>query len=69
MLLKAFQYRNNLLYCHRKTLNFHLGALGLLAFITIVVVVWSFKKYQHHTAKTYVFHPKGASIEIYDDKK
>ena len=69
MLLKSFQYRNNLLYCHRKTLNFYLGALGLLAFMTIVIVVWSFKKYQQHTAKTYVFHPKGASIEIYDDKK
>lgn len=69
MLLKSFQYRNNLLFRHRKTLNFNLGALGLLAFMTIAIVIWSFKKYQRNTAKTYVFHQKGASIEIYDDKK
>lgn len=69
MLLKHFHYRNNLLYRHRQTLNFYLGTLVLLAFITVAAVVWSFKKYQRHTAKTYVFHPKGASIEIYDNKK
>ena len=69
MLLKSFQYRNNLLYHYRKTLTLYFGALGLLAVTTVVAVIWSFKKYQQHTAKTYVFHPKGASIEIYDDKK
>ncbi|TAH16626.1 MAG: hypothetical protein EAZ14_00310 [Runella slithyformis] len=69
MILKAFQYRNNLLFQHRKTLRFYFGTLGLLAFLTIAIVIWSFKKYQQHTAKTYVFHSKGASIEIYDDKR
>ena len=69
MLLKSYQYQHNLLAQYRKTLHIYFGALGLMALLTIATIVWSFKKYQQHTAKTYVFHPKGASIEIYDEKK
>ncbi|MCY7358438.1 MAG: hypothetical protein LH609_13450 [Rudanella sp.] len=61
-------YQNNLLIRHKQTMLLGIGGLILLAFTVVSSIIWSFGVYRRATQNTYVFHPKGADISIYDER-
>ncbi len=45
-----------------------ISSLIFLASFIIGIVIWSFDRYRQTTRQTYVFHPGGAAISIYDEQ-
>lgn len=65
-MLKRYRYQNNLLVAYRKAMSLFLFAFLPIGLLTALTVFVCLHRYQQHTAKAYVFHTGGASIEIYE---
>jgi hypothetical protein len=61
-------HQNNLLIRHKHVLWISTAGLALLALVVVGSIVWSFNLYREATQNTYVFHPKGAAVTIYDER-
>lgn len=64
--MKRYRYQNNLLVAYRTAMSVFLFAFLPVSLITALIVFVSLQHYQRHSAKAYVFHTGGASIEIYE---
>lgn len=65
-MLKHYRYKNNLLVAYRTAMSVFLFAFLPVGLITAITVFISLQRYQQRSAKAYVFHTGGASIEIYE---
>ena len=64
--MKRYRYQNNLLVAYRTAMSVFLFAFLPVGVLTAFIVFVSLQRYQRHSAKAYVFHTGGASIEIYE---
>jgi len=64
--MKRYRYQNNLLVAYRTAMSIFLFTFLPLGLLTAFIVFISLQRYQRHSAKAYVFHTGGASIEIYE---
>ncbi len=65
-MLKRYRYQNNLLAAYRTAMSVFLFAFLPVGCLTALIVFISLQRYQRHSARAYVFHTGGASIEIYE---
>lgn len=63
---KQYRYKNNLLVAYRTSMTLFLFTFLPIGLLTAFTVFVSLQRYQRHSAKAYVFHTGGASIEIYE---
>ena len=63
------RYRANIVNAYRTTHTVFLTLIGLATVLTTVALFSSFRHYRKHTAMTYIFHPQGAALQIYDTDK
>ena len=61
-------YRKHVLNSHKQLMLSGICCLTFLTLLIIGIIVWSFSQYRQATQHTYVFHPKGAAIAIYDER-
>ncbi|MBO0931858.1 hypothetical protein [Fibrella aquatilis] len=61
-------YRKHLTNSYKQLMMLGVYSLLFLTLFVIGTIVWSFSRYRHATQHTYVFHPKGAAIAIYDER-
>lgn len=63
------RYRANIVNAYRTTHYVYLSLIGLSTILTTFALIGSFRYYQQRTAMTYIFHPQGAALPIYDAHK
>jgi hypothetical protein len=65
-MLQQHRYQRNLLASYRRFMRAFLLTFIPIGILTALIVFVSLFRYQRHSAKAYVFHTGGASIEIYE---
>lgn len=64
----TYYYRKHLTNSYKQLMMLGVYSLLFLTLYVIGTIVWSFSRYRQATQHTYVFHPKGAAIAIYDER-
>jgi hypothetical protein len=63
---QTHRYRANLVDAFQSSYTVCLTLVGLATVLTTSTLIGSFRYHQQRTAMTYVFHPQGAALQLYD---